>query len=71
MTPSRDFITSVTYEKYYGKELPVPLSKKDITNWYKKKVRKIVDESGLIDYALVLLNLAYENNISVCIRILV
>lgn len=71
MTRFRNFITSVTCEKYLGKELPVPLSKKDITNWYKKKIRKIVDESGLIDYALELLNLAYENNISVCIRLLV
>ena len=41
------------------------LSKKEIAEWYEKKIRDIVDRSGLIDYALELLNLASKNNISV------
>lgn len=42
-----------------------PFSEKIAAEWYESKVRKIVKRSGLIDYALELVNLAIKNNIPV------
>lgn len=42
-----------------------PFSEEITAEWYESKVRKIVKRSGLIDYALELVNLAIKNNIPV------
>lgn len=42
-----------------------PFTDKVTAEWYESKIRKIVKRSGLIDYALELVNLAIKNNIPV------
>lgn len=44
---------------------PYPYTYKVLASWYETKIRKVVDQSGLVDNALELLNIGRQNGINV------